>query len=208
MSPSDELPDPSDAPDWARDRLRELDGRNRSLRRQVRLLGAGLLACMAGVAFVATVDMSSPRFPDTIETKAVILRDDTGAARAELSIGSDGSAQLALRDQEEVDRVRLTVRGEGSPGLAFADQDGNRRIVLGLLPDETSTMVFADQGGVIRAILGLSEDDRSNLVFADKSGTTRIGLGVDARGIATVMLPEGTLGDSIEGAGSAPGGDS
>ena len=209
MTQNDPAADPAPAPDWIRARMVELERLNGSLRTQVRLLGVGFLACAAGVAALATGAWTTSGPAGVIEATAVVLRDDAGVARAELSIPEEGAAQLALRDRQEVDRLRMTVRGEGSPGVAFADGSGNRRIVMGLLPDETSTMVFADRGGTIRAVLGLSEDDRSNLVFADNQGVTRVGIGVDGRGTATLMLPEDEVEQGDEpGNPSASGGGS
>lgn len=204
MSLSDR--DGSAAPDWMRARLADMERSNRSLTLQVRVLGVAVLACIGGVVALVAAAGTAAESGDAIETSALILSDNLGVARAELSINAEGAAQIALRDRNEVDRLRLTVRSDGSPGITFADQEEKPRIVLGLLPDDTNTMVFADRSGVIRAVLGMSEGDRTNLVFADNSGVTRVGLGVDSRGSATVLLPE--TGPASLPDVDAPGGDS
>jgi len=188
-----------------RARLADMERSNRSLTLQVRVLGVAVLACIGGVVALVAAAGTAAESGGAIETSALILSDDLGVARAELSINAEGAAQIALRDRNEVDRLRLTVRSDGSPGITFADQEEKPRIVLGLLPDETNTMVFADRSGVIRAVLGMSEGDRTNLVFADNSGVTRVGLGVDSRGSATVLLPE--TGPASQPDVDAPGGD-
>jgi hypothetical protein len=157
-----------------------------------RLMGAALLAALAGLGVVLgkVVPSDGDWSMSSVSAEAIVLRDADGVERGRLSTDGDGQARLSLSDREGRERIRLTVLADGSPGVTISDPDARPRAVLGYLPDGTTNLVFADAQGTSRAVLGVEPDGSTQALFADQSGVIRTLVGVGADGVPSVSVFE------------------
>jgi hypothetical protein len=172
-------------------RVDELEVENVRLRRQSRLLGAGVvIALAASLGMSLLVYLERSRVADMVQAQQFVLRDGAGHVRAVLGPTAEGGSRFSMQDRNGRDRLRITLLADGSPGMSFADTEGRSRAVLAFLPDETANLVFADPTGRTRAVFGLMPDGSTTLVFADRAGETRVGIGVDHEGGAGLTVFE------------------
>jgi hypothetical protein len=168
-------------------RLALLESERDRMGTTVRLLGAGLLLALIGLAG-ALAGFGRTRPAASIVTGEVVLRDASGVIRGLMGTHDDGSTRFFLADGEGRERIRLTVLPDGSPGVTISDADARSRIVLAYLPDGTTSLVFANAQGLSRAVVGLEPDGAAHALFADFGGTVRTVVGVGSDGLPVLSV--------------------
>lgn len=128
--------------------------------RRWRICGLGLGLAMAVVALTAQI--AGPR---SMEAQAFVVRDDRGAARAQLGMSEDGPA-LSLYDEAGVLRAALAVQLEG-PILNLFTADGAPRVVVGER-GTTAFVVLRDADGAPRAAMAIQEDGSPSIYLLDE----------------------------------------
>lgn len=154
---------------------REIEGRLRKWRRVgLGMLGFALTAGLAGAAAQKAM---------TIEAREFVLRDDTGAMRAALSIRPDGTPGFGLFDRSGQVRLSFDLNADGQAGLNLHDDMGTLRAAVAMRPDGTPGIGLFGANGQVRASLDVGRDGSSGMNVYDDGGTLRA---------AVAMRPDAT----------------
>jgi hypothetical protein len=98
--------------------------------------GAVLAAAALGVLLAAGAGEDPPRVlsVDSISTKAVLIREETGLVRASLRSAPDGTVKLTFSGpgqfQQSVDRASFGVTLEGEPSIRFTNDGGFEDLLI------------------------------------------------------------------------------
>ena len=158
-------------PDWAAvmTRLEAVEGRNRGLRKQNRMLK---VVSALGLALIGALLLTAAATDQPVEVKAerFILVDGEGRQYAIMGVSADGEPGLAFLDKTGTVRAALTL--VGAPGLTLYDSKGKARAALDVPADEPR-MQLLDEDENTRVIAAVS-----TLSFLDANGTERTHLAV------------------------------
>lgn len=153
--------------------VRELAAQVAELRRCRRrdrvVLSLFALALLAGVG--AVTDVSAAPTAASLDVRSLTLRDDSGNARAKLSMS------------------------EGGPRLVFADAAGHARFVLGESRGDEPIFAMADPKGVVRIWMTI-EPFRPSLNMKDANGVVRSSLSVVSASVPSNEGPRWELLDA------------
>jgi len=137
-------------------RLRQLEATVQWQRR------AGLTFALLLAAVVLMAQAAGPR---SLEAQAFVVRDERGAARAQLGM-SESSPALTLYDDSGVLRAALTVQADG-PIFNLFTAEGVPRVVVGER-GATAFVILRDADGAPRAAMAIQEDGSPSLYLLDE----------------------------------------
>ena len=100
---------------------------------------------------IAGVVIAAAEVNPVIEAKKIILRDDAGNVRIQLS-ANDETAEFTLHDSKGTKRVAVGSYANSS-GLAVFDSDKKTRIGLGLSQDGPALGMYNSNGTVIASVI-------------------------------------------------------
>jgi len=100
-----------------------------------------------------------------LESREIALMDDSGRARATLTMGS-GGPEIRMLDGDGAERLKLALTKDG-PGITLADERGRTRAWLGFAK-ESLRIGFADEAGHSRAFFGVMRDSGPVARFYDE----------------------------------------
>jgi hypothetical protein len=151
-------------------------------------LAAG--AVLANLSFIGTVASASIfHAKKSVTAQQFILVDKDGTKRADLQVGDNGMAYLAIADQSGKNRTEMRVSADGSAGLGFYDDQGHKRIVVGETGGGKAGIGIYDQNGKQVAGLAVSPNGEAGLTLMDKdNGLARAGLGIAPNGAPALVL--------------------
>lgn len=180
-------------------RVEELERANRRMEarcRTWRRWGIGL----AGGAVTVVLCGAAAHRAATVEAREFILRDDSGAMRAALTIRPDGTPGLGLYDRSGRVRLSVDLDGEGRGGLNLHDETGTLRAAVGLRSDGTPGVGLFGARGQVRASLDVGRDGSSGVNVYDEAGTLRAALAVrpDATPAVGLFDARGRIQRSVE----------
>jgi len=178
------------------ERLEETERRNRSLQRvgAAGLIVGGTAALLAIAALLPRLhpgEHGQRNIEKVVEAERFVVRDATGAVRAELAVEGRGAASLSLFDRDGEHRVRLRPSG-----LYLSDSGGTQRAALHLTPGalasdpSAAVLRLADAGGKPRGSLMVLADGSSRLLLSDRDGSGGASLQADAHGPAGLALSD------------------
>jgi hypothetical protein len=153
------MPESASLPATLDDLLRRLDRLERQNRR-LKLAGAA-------VALLATVGLlmgAQATFPERIDGREIVLRDDHGVKRLMIQM-TQGKPQIVIVDSDGTPRMQL-----GGELLAFHDR-GTTQATLGTIGG-TPILGIHDAQGKRRVSLG-AENDRFGLTLMNAKGTSK-----------------------------------
>ena len=145
----------------------------RSNRRLKAIIGA--LVLVGGAFF--TMAQASSSGTEVVETRQIVLRDDSGRVRAVLGTTAEGAVGLNLDDPSGKTRVTLDVDNDGSPGLDLFDQNGKRRAIISLGKNGEPGAGLYDSEGKLRTSLDIPSADTPGLAFYHEDGKPASGVG-------------------------------
>lgn len=193
-------------------RLEVLERINQEMEKRIRRwkrLGIGLLGCTLTVGLAG----AAAQKPTTIEAREFVLRDDTGAMRASLTIRPDGTPGFGLFDRSGQVRLSFDLNAEGQGGLNLHDDMGTLRAAMAMRPDGTPGIGLFGANGQVRASLDVGRDGSSGMNVYDQEGTLRAAVAMrpDATPAVGLFDKKGKvrrsieLGDEAKSAGRARG---
>jgi hypothetical protein len=165
------------------------------LEKESRTLKRGALVCLVAIASIALMGQTQhkstrpaaaapappPALPKNIEAESFILKDSTGRARAELSMGAMGPS-FKLLDQGGSALVTLSLNDSapGGPFLLLSDPQHHAGLSMGVLEGAGSQLTLIGERPDIMAHIGVAPDGTA-LQLSDGDGfSTNIGNGVQA----------------------------
>jgi hypothetical protein len=180
-------------------RLEALEWASRETERKYRRwkrLGLGLLGCGLTAALAGAADQK----PATIEAREFVLRDDSGAMRASLTIRPDGTPGFGLFDKKGKVRLSFDLDAEGAAGLNLHDGSGTLRAAVAMRPDGTPGLGLFGAKGQVRASLDVGRDGTSGVNVYDEAGTLRAAMAMrpDASPAVGLFDEKGQVQRSIE----------
>jgi hypothetical protein len=156
--------------------------RNRWLLSAILVLLGGLVTTGVFKTMIAPVQAQGEGTVKEIRAKRIVLEDESGQTRTELTVDKDGP-DLRLFDESGKRRCVMGVDKEGS-FLYLFDDNSKAGAGLSILKDGPTLSLF-DEKGEARAGLVVRKDG-SSLALYDKNGTTRF-----EAGKAKTMTPDG-----------------
>ena len=128
--------------------------------RRWRWLASGCGALLGWL--VLTAQSGEPRI---LEARGLVVRDDAGVARAQVTLGEEGPA-FSLYDEQGYLRAALAVEA-GGPMLNLYAGDGEPRLVAGER-DQAAFFVLRDAAGAPRAAMAVQSDGSPSLYLLDE----------------------------------------
>lgn len=122
------------------------------------------LALATTLALALVVLLGQAGSSGTIEARGFVLRDERGAARAQLGM-SEQVPSLSLYDSGGTLRAGLAVEAEG-PILNLFTAAGEPRLVVGER-GETAFVILRDRDGAPRAAMAVQEDGSPSIYLLD-----------------------------------------
>jgi hypothetical protein len=154
------------------ERVERLERECRRLSRQVRLLalGGGLALVGAAVVLGGGGGGRAVAGGKVVEAERFVLRDERGAHRAELLVGSSGRTEFFLRDGAGRAHLAFVVADDGRAFVVVTDQDDKARAVL----DSSPRLALSDQYGRERLQLAVAPQGSPGLTLWDKENRPRL----------------------------------
>jgi hypothetical protein len=127
------------------------------------------LCCALGVVFIWIFLNSAKRDSETIEAKAITIKDEFGVTQASIATGSEG-ALLILRDNKG--RQRITLRAEQKESSMHLYYDDTNNGLFRVSEGASSLMLSHDKKYVDVALydgfpqISLADNDNGYIIFS------------------------------------------
>lgn len=136
-----------------------------------------LKACIVALASLGAAGLlgGAAKFadePETIEVKRLVLRDQAGKVRADLTVDDRKNVVLFLMDEGGNKPIALGVTANGRPTMGLTLGGTNRQITLAFTPLQTAGLTLYDEKLTPRAQLSTSRDGTPVFELRDENNTT------------------------------------
>ncbi|MEX1024457.1 MAG: hypothetical protein WD226_05205 [Planctomycetota bacterium] len=107
---------------------------------------------------------------------SLLLRGGEGRRGAFLGVEPDGTVKLDVKSEALVDGVRIAVKPDGSSGVYALDKSGFERAHMEALADGSSSLGVRSQQGQPRGLMGLDANGVAHMLLMDGRLQRRVGM--------------------------------
>lgn len=162
------------------ERLNSVERQNRNLTRVITML---CIAMGAAIVMAASVKKTI----SVVEAERFVLRDRSGAERANIGVGDSGGAGLVLYDRNRNPRVLLDIDSDGRPSLRLLNAGGENLYAAGGAYFDLSSVTFLEKNEIspraqLSVVAGFpsvslrDKEERGTIVLGPRSGGSSLAI--------------------------------